>query len=789
MAENPNTPDLPKDGPGSNPTGPASDGDPLIGLAIMAAVVAIPPLVGYIVGKVNSNKDETGSKIKNASPITSYRAQKSTIPSLILRNASRDISAQDRRGQIGKIIGRDEEIYQLAGYMGGKLPQSLLLVADDGIGKTALVEGLVQSAHLGKYPELKNFVFVEMDPELLVGKDAAALSEAMCQARDGAIVFFNNFQELTQKELNTRHPLDLSAFEKALLNHELRCIIAINNEGYKQLVAAHPGFVKLFIEQRLEKRKSHDQIFGELNHDIIFQILSQQVADYPKKYGLRVKPQALEAVISLSEKYIPHEYLPGKGLNLLDETARRMRPQMDAVPLELIKIDQNLVALESRKQRLGSNHDGSDPDKSKDIQNLQIAILGARSRRNKLEEDWKEVKGQQLGILDVIIENGVLNHAIGASISNHADALTVIFKQQLEKNKEEQLKAEKLLEEMSNKFACLRMDMDGADIAHTLSEKLGIPIQLADEDEREKLLNLEKTLKRRVIGQDYAIQAVANALKINRTGLGLDRQPIGSFIFIGTTGVGKTELAKALAETWFGDERSLIRFDMTEYQEKHTALRLTGAPPSYVGYEEGGQLTQAILENPYSVVLFDEFDKAHPDIYKLFYQMVDDGRLTDGKGQTVDFSHTIIIFTSNFGSDQIRALRNSGAQPENIDQELKKLYTQQYDAPFIGRISDFIIFNGLDQDALLRIIDLEFQRLKSNLSFQGVMVEMSPAAKKYVLEHAQTELAGARGIRNLIKTRMIGSVVDKILNKEIHSGDSIYIDCLSDQFVISKEKK
>ena len=789
MAENPNIPSLPKEVPGLSSKGPASEEDPLIGLAILAAMVAIPPLVGYIVGKVNSYRDETGSKIKNASPIASNRTRNTIIPNLILQNATRDISAQDRRGQIGKIIGRDEEIYQLAGYLGGKLPQSLLLVADDGIGKTALVDGLVQAVHLGKYPELKNFVFVEMDPELLVGKDAAALNEAMCHASDGAIIFFNNFQELTQREISTRHPLDLSGFEKALSDHNLRCIIAINNEGYKQLLAAHPGFVKLFIEQRLEKRKSQDQIFGELNQDIIFQILSQQVAGYPKKYGLRVKPQALEAAISLSEKYIPHEHLPGKGLNLLDETARRMRPQMDAIPLELIKIDRNLVALESRKQRMGSNHDGSDPEKSKDIQSLQIAIMDARSRRNKLEEDWQDVKEQQLGMLDVIMENGVLNHAIGASISNHAEALTALFKKQLEQNKEEQLKAEKLLEEMSTKFACLRMDLDGADIAHTLSDKLGIPIQLADEDEREKLLNLEKNLKRRVIGQDHAIQAVANSLKINRTGLGLDRQPIGSFIFIGTTGVGKTELAKALAETWFGDERSLIRFDMTEYQEKHTSMRLTGAPPSYVGYEEGGQLTQAILENPYSVVLFDEFDKAHPDIYKLFYQMVDDGRLTDGKGQTVDFSHTIIIFTSNFGGDQIRELRNSGAQPENISHELRKIYTQQYDAPFIGRISDFIIFNGLDQDVLLQIIDLEFERLKSNLSFQGIMVEMSPSAKKYVLEHAQSELAGARGIRNLIKTKMIGSVVDKILNKEIHTGDSIYIDCISDQFVVSKEKK
>ena len=303
------------------------------------------------------------------------------------------------------------------------------------------------------------------------------------------------------------------------------------------------------------------------------------------------------------------------------------------------------------------------------------------------------------------------------------------------------------------------------------------------------MLNLEKNLKRRVIGQDQAIQAVANALKINRTGLGLDKQPIGSFIFIGTTGVGKTELAKALAESWFGDERSLVRFDMTEYQEKHMALRLIGAPPSYVGYEEGGQLTQAIIENPYSVVLIDEFDKAHPDIYKLFYQMVDDGRLTDGKGQTVDFTHTIIIFTSNFGSQAIQDLRNSGTQPADINKELKKLYTKQYDAPFIGRISDFIIFNGLDQEALLRIIDLEFQRLKSNLSQQGVMVEMSSAAKKYVLDHADTELTGARDIRNIIKTKMIGSVVDKILNKEIHPGDFLYIDCISDQLVITKEKK
>ena len=477
MAENPeitNPTNAASDKPNSSPANSEAEG--LLGLAVMVAAVAIPPLVGYIVGKVNSKKEEHAPKIINARPIAVKSSRIPAIPALLLQNVTRDISALDRRSEIHKIIGRDEEVYQMAGYLGGKLPQSLLLVGEDGIGKTALVEGLVQAVQLGKYPELQNFVVLEVDPAQLVGEDSNALIKLISLARDGAIVFFNNFQDLTQKEISTRHPLELALFERALSNHKCRCIVAINNEGYKQLNTAHPGFEKLFIEQRIEKKKSPDQIFGELNQDIVFQILSWQVADYPKIYGLQVKPQAIEAAISLSEKYISDERLPGKGIDLLEETARRMRPQMSTLPLELIKGDKDLIELESRKQRTESNHDGNDPDITKDIQNLEIAIQSARSRKNQLEAAWKEVKKQQQDIFDMIIEITALNRALEASVSNQANALTTLFRHQLAQKKEQQRKIEKFLDGMSDQFASLRMEMDGGDVARTLSEKLGYPI-------------------------------------------------------------------------------------------------------------------------------------------------------------------------------------------------------------------------------------------------------------------------------------------------------------------------
>ena len=788
MSEGPSSTSAPKPGPGAS--------DNLIGLVFLAATVAVPVLVGFIAELVNHKQGDPAPAITHAKavPEVSDAAATMPLPLLLLQRAARDISAQDRRGELPHILGREREIYQLVGYLGGGLRQSVLLSGEDGIGKTAMVEGLVQAIHSGKYPALEKFVVLEVDPAQIVGEpagdaaqDGAALVEAMCEAQDSAILFLDNFQDLIQRETSSRRPLDLSAFEQALSSHRLRCIVVMDARGYKQLTGSHPALARLLIDQPLEKRKSPGEPFGEVSQDIVYQILAQHVHDFPETYGLRVKPQAIEAAMAVSEKYLPNERLPGKAIRLLDETARRMRPQRNASPLELVSMEKDLADLEARKLRLQAREPAT---VSRELSELNTLIPKTRELKQKLEKDWEEVKKQQQALFDLMVEIAALTRAIETSLLNDAGVLTALYRQELSAKSENRRKLEQVLESQSTRFGNLRVDVEAADVARSLSEKLGFPIQLADEDEMEKLRRLEDSLKQRVIGQDEAIQAVADAIKRSRVGLNPGgTQPIISLMFIGTTGVGKTELAKALAETWFGDEKAMLRFDMTEYQEKHSMLRLIGSPPSYVGYEEGGQLTQAVSEHPYSVVLFDEFDKAHPDIYKLFFQMVDDGRMTDGKGRTVNFTHTIIIFTSNAGSELIQELRGRDASLAEIESGVENLLRQQYDAPFIGRLNRIVLFNGLQRETLEKIMDIELNRLKANLASRDIAAEVSPAAKAFILQHADTERKGARDIRHQIEAEIINKITDGILAREIQPGDALWVDCPTGPIEITKRKK
>jgi ATP-dependent Clp protease ATP-binding subunit ClpB len=762
-----------------------------VGLAIL---VGTPIAVGWISEKIQQSREEQESATTvqhgRALPVDSdEEALPPPVSPLLYERAARDITAQDRRGELPEILWRGREIDQLATLLGGSRPESVLLVGETGIGKTALVEGLVQSIHAGKAPDLRRYAVLSFRPDCLTnaserrhpGEQAEAFLGALSEARDEVIAFFDDFQAFA--ELGDRYSPNqraIAQLQQALAERRIRCIATISADDYHDHIESDPAWKRCFTEVHLKKRKGPDEPFGELGPDETFAILQQRARDYPALYELEAKPQAIEEAIRLAERRLPVEQLPtkclpGKALRLLEETAKRMRPRWDAPPRELTMIDEQIAAVKMKRSRSSAQA----PRASE----LDARIEDLRRRRRRLESAWTELRTVRDNLGQQVMKTSWLHRAIESATLNQADGLADRYRQELKALQARRHETEAKLEPLLSNFVGLKDYLGAADVDRVFSELTGIPVTEVGQDERELLMNLEQRLHQRVVGQDPAVTAVAKALRRARAGVQDEGRPIGNFMFLGPSGVGKTELAKALAETMFGDEEAMKRIDMGEYYGEHCKARLIGAPPGYVGYEGGGELTEAVRRRPNSVILFDEIEKADPSIFDALLQVLDDGRLTDGQGRTVDFKHTIIIMTSNVGS---RLILDRGAD-EAQELVLQKLHSRSEFRPeFLNRMDDIIFFDALTQDDLRQIAAMEFRRLQSRVQEQkGIDLHLTEEAKDLIIEQGYDPVSGAREIKRTMQEQIADRLAPIIIDREAQAGDELWIDREGDEVRIT----
>lgn len=762
--------------------------DTVLGLALL---VATPIALGWLSERMERSQKEAGAgrRVRHGQPLKKDTdALPATVSPLLYERATRDITAQDRRGELPEILWRGREIDQLATLMGGPHPESVLLVGESGIGKTALVEGLVQGIHAGQAPDLRNYAVLEFRADCLhealgpeqAEEQAEAFLAALSDASGDVIAFFDDFQHFAKmgKQFSFDQRL-LYRLQQALVDRRIRCIAAIDTDEYRRSMDKDSIWQRCFTELRLEKRTAPEASFGELNADKTYAILQQRTADYPTLYELEVKPQAIEEAIRLAERYLPVEQLPtqrlpGKALRLLEETAKRMRPRWDVSPGELTTVQEEIAALELKQARTRSE--------SPHAPEVESRLRALRQRRATLEQAWEALKAIRQELGRQVLKAGWLHRAIESAILNDADALATRYREELEALQEQRRESEKRLAPLLAEFSGLKDYLTAADVDRLFSELTGIPVTEVSRDEQELLLHLERWLHQRVVGQEEAIEAVARALRRARAGVRDEGRPIGNFVFLGPSGVGKTELAKALAETLFGDEAAMQRLDMGEYYGPHCVARLVGAPPGYVGYEGGGQLTEAVRRRPNSVVLFDEIEKADPKIFDALLQVLDDGHLTDGQGRTVDFKHTLIIMTSNVGSQLILQRGAEGAR-EEVLQELQT--NSGFRPEFLNRMDAIIFFEALNQQDLRAITEMEFAKLQARLRERnGIDLRLSEAATTLVIERGYNPVSGAREIKRTMQDLIADKLAPIILARRAVPGDTLWIERVGEDIEI-----
>ena len=702
-----------------------------------------------------------------------------------LEKYSTDLTERARKGKLDPVIGRDEEVRRIIQVLNRRTKNNPVLIGEPGVGKTAIVEGLAQRIVRGDVPEsLKDVKLVALDMGALVagakfrGEFEERLKAVLKEVENsnGAIVMFIDELHTVVGAGATEGSMDAGNLLKPMLARGvLRTIGATTINEYRKYIEKDPALERRFQPVFVEEPSVEDTI----------SILRGLKEKYEVHHGIRILDSALIAAAKLSDRYITDRFLPDKAIDLIDEAASALRIEIDSMPEEIDTLLRQKIQLEIEREAL--KKETSEESQAK-IEDLTKQINDYESKIAVLKEQWEKEKASITGEAGIKEEIQRVQAKIEEAERNTdlQTAAELKYGKLLELQK--QLKAVQSQEKTSNRL--LKEEIDDEDIANVVSKWTGIPVSKLVESEKQKLINMEDILHKRLVGQDEAVETVSDAIRRARSGLKDPKRPIGTFLFLGPTGVGKTELAKSLAEFMFNDEDALIRIDMSEYMEKHNVSRLVGAPPGYVGYDEGGQLTEAVRRKPYSVVLFDEIEKAHPDVFNIMLQIFDDGRLTDSKGRTVDFKNTLIIMTSNIGSDIILedSLKSIGSEAdfEATKEKVLEILRSRFKPEFLNRIDETIFFRALTLQQLSKIVDIQADYLRRLLKDQEIELEITDEAKELLATRGFNPVYGARPLKRVIRQMVENPLSKELLSGKFMRGDKLVIDVQDDEIVFKK---
>jgi ATP-dependent Clp protease ATP-binding subunit ClpB len=685
-----------------------------------------------------------------------------------LEKYGRDLTELARRGKIDPVIGRDNEIRRIMQVLSRRTKNNPVLIGDPGVGKTAIVEGLARRIISGDVPDsLKQKRVIAMDIGAMVagakfrGEFEDRLKAFLKEVTDsqGQIILFIDELHTIVGAGAAEGSVDASNMLKPMLARgELRTIGATTIDEYRKYIEKDAALERRFQPVLVNEPTVEDTIA----------ILRGLKERYEVHHGVRITDSALVAAAVLSQRYIADRFLPDKAIDLVDEAASRLKIELDSMPTEIDVIEREIMQHEMERQALKKE---KDPASKERLKKLEKELAGLKEKSSALKAEWQKEKAvleeqrkwkEELDRLRTELERAQRRGELAKASEIQYGRIPEL----------ERKLADATTKSAKSKKSLLREEVTEEDIAEVVSSWTHIPVSRLQEGEREKLVRLEEHLHLRVVGQDEAIKAVANAVRRARAGLQDPNRPLGSFIFLGPTGVGKTELSRALAEFLFDDENAMIRIDMSEYMEKHTVARLIGAPPGYVGYEEGGQLSEAVRRRPYSVVLFDEIEKAHPDVFNVLLQVLDDGRITDGQGRTVDFKNTVIIMTSNIGSQYITEEESKEARRRLVTDALRAHFRPE----FLNRVDEIIIFDRLSEDDLKKIVEIQLGRLSKRLEQQKITLKLSDSAKELLAREGYDPVYGARPLRRTIQKEILDPLSIDILEGKVHEGQTVYVD-------------
>jgi ATP-dependent Clp protease ATP-binding subunit ClpB len=703
-----------------------------------------------------------GQRITDQSPEDKYQA---------LEKFTRDLTASASKGDLDPVIGRDDEIRRIIQVLSRRTKNNPVLIGEPGVGKTAIVEGLAQRIVQGDIPEtLKNKRVVALDMGALIAGTKyrgefedrlKALLKEITDAQGEIVLFIDEMHTLVGAGA-AEGAIDASNMLKpALARGELRCVGATTIKEYRKHIEKDAALERRFQPIMVEEPSVEDTI----------SILRGLKEKYEVHHGVRIKDSALVAAATLSHRYITDRFLPDKAIDLIDEATSRLRIEIDSMPAEIDDIQRKMTQLEIEKEALKKEKDQPSRDR---LEKIEKELSELKALMEEMSTHWKKEKEAISRIREIKekLESTKSEAQMAERQGDLSRAAELKYGTltELEKSLEQE---NRKLADLQSGQRMLKEEVDSEDIAEVVAKWTGIPVSKLMEGEKEKLLHMEEKLEERVVGQQKAIVAVANAVRRARSGLQDLNRPIGSFIFMGPTGVGKTELARALAEFLFDDEQYMVRMDMSEYMERHSVARLIGAPPGYVGYDEGGYLTEAVRRHPYSVVLFDEIEKAHPDVFNALLQILDDGRMTDGKGRTVDFKNTVLIMTSNVGSQWIQEL--AGKDTAEIEGKVMEALRGTFRPEFLNRIDEIIIFNALGPEEIKKIVSIQMGLLSKRLEDSKITLELSDNAKEFLANTGFDPVYGARPLKRTIQHLIQDPLAMKLLDGSIKEGDHVEV--------------
>jgi ATP-dependent Clp protease ATP-binding subunit ClpB len=691
-----------------------------------------------------------------------------------LTRFARDLTELARQGKLDPVIGRDDEIRRVIQVLSRRTKNNPVLIGEPGVGKTAIAEGLATRIMTGDVPEgLKNKRLLALDIGALVAgakyrgefEDRLKAVLGEIEKAEGKIVLFIDELHTIVGAGAAEGAMDASNMLKpALARGELRCVGSTTLDEYRKHIEKDAAL----------ERRFQPVYVGEPSVEATIAILRGLKERYEAHHGVRITDPALIAAATLSDRYISDRFLPDKAIDLIDEASSRLKIEIDSMPIEVDEVERKIMQLEIEKQALKKEKDPASKERRAQIEE-NLNNLKEESRG--LKAHWQNEK-EAIAVIRKLLERLdelKVEESAAEREGNLERAAQLRYGEKIEIQKKLE-EANARLAELQKDLRMLKEEVDEDDIAAVVGSWTGIPVSRLLEGEMEKLIRVEERLHQRVIGQEEAISAVANAIRRGRVGMSDPNRPLGSFIFMGPTGVGKTELGKALAEYLFDDEKSMVRLDMSEYQERHTVSRLIGAPPGYVGYGEGGQLTEAVRRRPYSVVLFDEIEKAHPDVFNTLLQILDDGQLTDGQGRKVNFKNTVVIMTSNIGSPVIQECSEQGKRPEEMRERVMAELRSRFRPEFLNRVDDIIIFTSLNREEIKRIVDLQVAYLDRRLASRKMVLELSEAAREHLARTGYDPAFGARPLKRLIQKEIENPMALKILEGEFADGDRIEAD-------------